>query len=405
MANIHLLRSLSIWLSLLLSITCHAQSVLDNCKDQFIGSDVNNAPTIFSSTPEQPHSTNKHLCYRDDSVSFFASEYLPEAFAPRWTAYKLSPENYGENGCATYTRQVANCYFRKESWSDFESCTKSSDPFHRDKMLDALKLATTDFSNTGHDKGHIAPRQAFSWHVCGTYQTFSMANMSPQRGFLNQHIWQQLEQQVLTWAIDHGPIYVVSGTTFRHFPAKRFQVYQDEVLDPAAIYTIDTDMEVAVIQHHTNFSSTNDDDLLHPLRDAKPDSIKERAKNMRMPTGYFKVIYRPAKDNEPAHMIGFLMPHSFENLNMAANSYSNLTKAQAFWLFVSRIDLIEEVSGVRFPGIPHDMKSIWGNDWFFTHDQNRSNLRSSDCGRGNPQGVLVDSTKDERLAACTDQLQ
>ena len=83
-----------------------------------------------------------------------------------------------------------------------------------------------------------------------------------------------------------------------------------------------------------------------------------------MPTGYFKVIYRPASNSEPAHAIGFMLPHTFENLNMVADFYSNLTIEQAFWVFVSRIDLIEETSGITFPGIPEAMKSIWGNDWF-----------------------------------------
>lgn len=159
------------------------QTALQNCAAQFIGDDPNNAPTVLGSAPSQPFGSNRHLCYRDDGSSFFAIEYWPEEFAPRWAAYKLSPENYGSDGCKTYTRDGANCYFSKESWAEVESCTDAGDPFHGDHMLDAPKLAADDFSNTGHDRGHIAPRQAFSWHVCATYQTFTMANMSPQRAF------------------------------------------------------------------------------------------------------------------------------------------------------------------------------------------------------------------------------
>ena len=283
------------------------------------------------------------------------------------------------------------------------SCTKASDPFHSDRMLTGTKPASNDFSNTGHDRGHIAPRQAFSWHVCGTYQTFTMANMSPQRALLNQRIWQQLEKQVLTWGVDEGPIYVVTGTTFRTFPHERFEVYSDDGLDPNQIYASGTTMQPTVNQHHANFNATSNNDILHPDRVANPDGVKDKVKDMRMPTGYFKVIYRPAIDGEPAHAIGFMLPHTFENLNMLVDFYSNLTTERAFWVFVSRIDLIEETSGVTFPGIPEEMKSIWGDDWFFDHDTSR-NIRSNSCGRGTPQGVLEDSTKEERLAACTDLL-
>jgi len=398
--------SISICLIFTMFVPCNAfaESALTNCTDQFIDGLATNAPSIYNSPVESPHGTNQHLCYRDDNVSFYAMEYWPEAFSPRWSAYKLTPQNYGQNGCNTYTRDIANCYISEDSWSDFLSCSEGSDPFHSDTMLNGTKLSKSDFSNTGHDRGHIAPRQAFSWHVCGTYQTFTMANMSPQRAFLNQDIWMYLERQVLTWGIDEGPVYVISGTTFQKFPHQRFQVYQEAVLNPSQIYSRNTNMQTAVTHHQANFNATSKGDLLRPKRNAKSDRVKNKVKDMRIPTGYFKVIYRPAKDGEPAHAIGFLLPHSFENLNLAADQYSNLTKEEAFWLFVSRIDLIEETSGVRFSGIPQAMKSQWGDNWFFANDTSRSNLRSSTCGRGTPQGVVENSTKAQRIAACTDQL-
>src|SRR5690606_21370188 len=128
--------------------------------------------------------------------------------------------------------------------------------------------------------------------VCATYQTFTMANMSPQRAFLNQDIWQFLERQVLTWAFDEGPLFVLTGSTFRRFPHASFAVYEpDDVLDPAQIYTTSSRMQQAVEQHHESFESTSVGDILRPKRDANPDNVRARVRDMRMPTGYFKVIY------------------------------------------------------------------------------------------------------------------
>ncbi len=163
-------------------------------------------------------------------------------------------------------------------------------------------------------------------------------------------------------------------------------------------------MQQVVDEHHDNFESSVSGDILRPKRDANPDNVRAKVLDMRMPTGYFKVIYRSAIDDEPEHAIAFLLPHTFENLNVLANSYENLEPDEAFWVFVSRIDLIEEISGITFPGIPGNMKDIWGDDWFFDHEGGR-NIRSSTCGRGTPQGVLENSRRDERLAACIDQLQ
>jgi hypothetical protein len=41
-------------------------------------------------------------------------------------------------------------------------------------------------------------------------------------------------------------------------------------------------------------------------RDANPAKLQKRALDMRVPTGYFKVIYRPAIAEEPAHAIALL---------------------------------------------------------------------------------------------------
>jgi hypothetical protein len=105
---------------------------LQDCSDQFIGGDINNAPTLYDSDPTQPYGNNVHLCFKDDNVSFFALEYWPEEFSPRWAAYRLDPANYGADGCNTFTRAVGNCYIRAPTWQEALDCDNDnykSDPF------------------------------------------------------------------------------------------------------------------------------------------------------------------------------------------------------------------------------------------------------------------------------------
>ncbi|MBA4143460.1 MAG: DNA/RNA non-specific endonuclease [Nitrosospira sp.] len=376
-----------------------AQSQLQNCAEQFIGGSISNAPTLTDSPSDQPFGNNQHLCYRVKGASFFALEYEPENFAPRWAAYKLSPENYGDKGCSTYTRTTANCYIRAETWSEFLTCTESRDPFHADHLITGDRLRPADFGNSGHDNGHVAPRQAFSWHACGNYQTFSMANMSPQSALLNQDIWVKLEQQVLTWAVDHGPLYVVTGTTFGKFPHEHFQVYRDRILDPKHLYPSGSRMGDVAEQHHAHFKNTDAGHILRPKRNANPKKLQKRASNMKIPTGYFAVIYRPETGEEPAHAIAFLLPHTFENLSLLEKRIEGMAKGRSFWAFVSRIALVEQTSGVQFPGIPPEMKRGWGDEWFLKRAGSRE-IRAKDCGQGKPQGVRENSTRQERLTAC-----
>lgn len=267
-------------------------------------------------------------------------------------------------------------------------------------MLTTSKLGPKDFGSAGHDRGHIAPRQAFSWDVCATYQTFTMANMSPQKALLNQKIWQYLERQVLTWAVDHGPLYVVTGATFKKFPHRRFQVYTNGTLDSAHIYPPRNKFLEVVTQHQSNRESHPKKHILYPDRKANPSKLKAKLRQTRVPTGYYKVVYRPAMGDEPAHAIGFLLPHTFENLNNLPNVKSD----EAFWAFVSKIDLIEKTSGTKFPGVPSTMKIKWG-DQFFLSKRTGRNIRNKDCGVGTPRGVAENTTRDQRVAMCTDRLR
>src|SRR3546814_7270015 len=89
-----------------------------------------------------------------------------------------------------------------------------------------------------------------------------MANMSPQRDLLNRKFWQFLERQVLTWAVDEGPLYVVTGTAFRRFPHQRFEVFTNGTFDSSQIYRTDFILLKAAEQHHINHSS-------HPPGDRK----------------------------------------------------------------------------------------------------------------------------------------
>ena len=134
-----------------------------------------------------------------------------------------------------------------------------------------------------------------------------------------------------------------------------------------------------------------------------PEELKDAVKPMKMPTGYFKVLYRPKTADTEEQAIGFLIPHSFENLNLLTDKYPKLATSEVFWSFVAQIDLIEQVSGIRFPGVPKALKSQWGNAWFKERAGTGRNI-SAGCTEGEPAGILANSTKDERLAACTDKL-
>jgi DNA/RNA endonuclease G (NUC1) len=349
---------------------------LEDCASQFIDGLVENAPTLYSSLPTEPYRTNRHHCYRTDSGAHFALEFWPTHQTARWVAYKLD-DRYGPHGCGTRPRDEMQCYFSSRPWPDVEACVESlrdddpdndastSDPFHPDPFLvaDGIEaLGTRDFTGTGHDRGHLAPNNAFSHDLCATYHTFSMANMSPQRANLNRTPWRNLEAQVLYWGAEHGPVYVITGPIFNKFPTSKFTVFNDGTYDPDLVY--------AKNRRLTEFNPGDD-----------------RVADIRMPTGYYKVIYREPTESEPAHAIGFLMPHTTESLD-------------SIWHFVARIDVIEEASGLRLHAISEDLKEGWGDPFFLERNRGSWRLRV-DCGNDySAANWLEDSTPAERLETC-----
>ena len=130
-------------------------------------------------------------------------------------------------------------------------------------------------------------------------------------------------------AFDEGPIFVITGTIYEDFPHERFEGY-DDGLDSDQIYESGGKMLPTVPQAFDNREATTDGYLLHSKRPLNPDNVKPKVKDMQMPTGYFKVMYRPATGSEPAQAIAFMLPYTFENPNMLVDFYDGPKPEHAF---------------------------------------------------------------------------
>ena len=272
-----------------------------------------------------------------------------------WVAHKLE-NSFGDNGCRTVARDDMQCYFKKEP-HELAACLGKEDgpgdPFHTDATLTALdkaRIPPSTYSGSGHDQGHLAPNQSFSWHICGTYKTFTMANMAPQLAQLNRGLWANLKQQVLFWAVKEGPVYVVTGSTFTTFPAAKFQAITNGTVKKATI--------------------------VKPNAKLKPSAAGVAGQVIK-PTGFYKVIFRPGRDGEPDRAVGFLVPHT--TTPMTGVQYRQ---------FVARVDVIEQASGYTF-SVPDALKGGGGQTWWLERKPGNWKLRSDSCLAGRWRGRLA----------------
>jgi endonuclease G len=106
---------------------------------------------------------------------------------PNWVAYELTKE-------------------------EVEGIIPRYNTFLPDPEVPYEKSATTyDYTNSGWDRGHMAPAADMKWSEQAMKESFYLSNICPQNRNLNAGIWKDLEEQVRALAKQKGKIYVVCG--------------------------------------------------------------------------------------------------------------------------------------------------------------------------------------------------
>jgi len=163
-------------------------------------------------------------------------------------------------------------------------------------------------------------------------------------------------------------------------------VFRDGTLDVDQIYPAGATQKDVAIQMRANDDDFPSVHILNPQRSPSPDRLNEAGRSVPVPPGYFKVLYRPEAGDEPARAIGFLLPHSYERLGFLADHYDGLDRGEAFWAFVSRIDLILKSSvAFVFPGYRMSSRRP-GEVVGFSITEAGAIFGTGDCGVGTPAG-------------------
>lgn len=116
----------------------------------------------------------------------FTVSYNSEWNIPNWVAYEFSEE---------------------ETHGDQERCTS----FTPDPMVKGDPVQHYDYSNSGYDRGHMAPAADMRWSVESMTESFYTTNICPQNHNLNSKSWNNLEQHVRYLASRSECIYVCTG--------------------------------------------------------------------------------------------------------------------------------------------------------------------------------------------------
>lgn len=132
------------------------------------------------------YTTDEHIV----EYSGFVVSYNHQTLVPNWVAYELTADEL-----------------------EVRYSSKSSN-FSRDPQLKGRQASREDYSHSGWDKGHMAPKADMRWSERSYWESHYFTNICPQNHQLNGGDWNRLEQAVRRWAKRYGRVWVVCGPVF-----------------------------------------------------------------------------------------------------------------------------------------------------------------------------------------------
>lgn len=137
--------------------------------------------------------------------------YNTEYKTPQWVAWELT---------------------KNETRGEAERCRE----FYPDPDAIGTKVVTYDYSNSGYDRGHMAPAGDMKWSKKAMQESFYMSNICPQNHNLNTEDWNDLEMKTREWARRYGKVYVACGPIYHGKPKK--YIGEHRVAVPDAFFKV-----------------------------------------------------------------------------------------------------------------------------------------------------------------------
>ena len=105
------------------------------------------------------------------------------------------------------------------------------DKFYPDPELPEPRAEHSDYTNSGYDRGHMAPAADMKWSEKAMEESFYMSNICPQNQKLNRDDWGDLEEACRSWAQKYGSVYIACGPIYDSKSPKRIGEHKVAVPD------------------------------------------------------------------------------------------------------------------------------------------------------------------------------
>ena len=112
-----------------------------------------------------------------------------------------------------------NADYRIANWVAYEltgkeatsALVKRKNTFYKDPAIKGAAAISSDYSQSGFDRGHLAPAADMRWSAEAMKHSFYLSNICPQMPGLNRGPWATLEDQCREWAREKEHLYIAVG--------------------------------------------------------------------------------------------------------------------------------------------------------------------------------------------------
>ena len=119
-----------------------------------------------------------------------------------------------------------------------------------------------DYTNSGYDRGHLAPDAAFDWSEESLNETYSLANIIPQARKVNRYTWTKAERYARFVAVQRDIVNVVNVVKYDSSPQR---IGSHGIAVPSGYYKVlysdDQNYTKCLYYENDNNITTQDDRL------------------------------------------------------------------------------------------------------------------------------------------------
>jgi len=172
----------------LIALLCYVWIKEENSSAEFVTT-ITSAPTRDTTSLQQDTLMEIPRIGSSDVIlrySGFTVRYDTDRLIPVWVAYELTAE-------------------------ETEGDIPRANGFSMDLKFKKPQAMREDYSNSGWDKGHMAPAADMKWSHKAMYESFLLVNVCPQDHSMNSGPWLRLENWCRDKAKKYGRLYIVTG--------------------------------------------------------------------------------------------------------------------------------------------------------------------------------------------------